>query len=60
MGTNTCSFRARLLQKCEHDNRTAALNIVYVKKKKIYSIFQNITEIVKNKLIFLIIPNGKG
>ena len=32
---------------------TIALNVLYAKKEKIYpAIFQNITQIVKNKLFF--------
>ena len=40
-------------KKFEQNNLTVALNVLYAKKKKyILPTFQNITQIVKNKLFF--------
>ena len=48
-------------RKVKKNNVTIALNVSYAKKKKYIQFqFQNITRIVKKKIILLMIPNRKG
>ena len=48
-------------RKVKKNNVTIALNVSYAKKKKYIQFqFQNITRIIKKKIILLMIPNRKG